>query len=29
MTTMVGLTADALRVIANGPLLTWNPGGRP
>jgi hypothetical protein len=29
MTTMVGLTADALRVIANGPRLTWNPGGRP
>jgi hypothetical protein len=29
MTAMVGLTANALRVIANGPRLTWNPGGRP
>jgi hypothetical protein len=29
MTTLVGVTAEALRVIANGPRLTWSPGGKP
>ena len=27
--TMVNLVARAVRVIADGPRLAWNPGGKP
>ena len=29
MTEMVNLVAKAVRVIADGPRLAWNPGGKP
>lgn len=29
MTQMIDLIASAVRTIANGPRLEWNPGGRP
>ena len=29
MTEMVNLTARAVRLIADGPRLQWNPGGKP
>lgn len=29
MTAMVNLVARAVRTVANGPRLEWNPGGRP
>jgi hypothetical protein len=29
MTAMINLLAKAVVTIANGPLLQWNPGGKP
>jgi hypothetical protein len=29
MTGMINLTARAVRLIADGPRLQWNPGGKP
>jgi hypothetical protein len=29
MTAMVNLVAGAVRTIADGPRLQWNPGGKP
>ena len=29
MTQMIDLIANAVRTVANGPQLQWNPGGRP
>jgi hypothetical protein len=29
MTEMVNLTARAVRIVADGPRLQWNPGGKP
>ena len=29
MTEMINLTARAVRIVADGPRLQWNPGGKP
>jgi predicted proteasome-type protease len=29
MTEMVNLVARAVRIVADGPRLQWNPGGKP